>query len=178
MTATERMTASVDPFVLTAPVRPGQTAGLLAVDALPALALLAAASSLVTAGGAALGGIAAAGAVAAIGAGIAMLARTGQSLGGLAARVRIVDRGTGAATGAALLPRLLTGRLRRGRTRGARGRATASSRPRRSRNGGCHLALGMDELPWVARSCSRGRLPTSRHVDRGTNQERLHVYRR
>ncbi len=104
--------ADVDPLVLTTRAGAGQRVGAFAVDALVPLALAAVAAVMFAIGYSAAGGIAVLLAVAWIATALTMLARTGRSPGAVAAGTRTVDRATGAAAGASLLPALFAGRLR------------------------------------------------------------------
>ena len=103
--------ADVDPLVLTAPARAGQRVAAFAVDfGVPAL--LAVAAGLFFAGGSTgLGVLLVLVAVAWIGVTLGLVARTGLSLGRIAAATRTVRRSTGAAAGASLLPSFFSGRL-------------------------------------------------------------------
>lgn len=111
-TPDQTRTADVDPLVLTAPARAGQTLGAVAVDVLVPVSLGAIAAVLFAIGLPGAGVAVVLLALAYVAADIAMLARTGQSLGGVAAATRVVDATTGAAAGVSLLPALFGGRLR------------------------------------------------------------------
>lgn len=111
-TPDQTRTADVDPLVLTVPARAGQILGAAAVDGLVPVSLAAIAAVLFAIDRPVAGVIVVLVVIAYVCADLAMLARSGQSLGGVAAATRIVDRATGAAAGASLLPALFGGRLR------------------------------------------------------------------
>lgn len=103
--------AHVDPLVLTAPARVGQRIGALVVDALLPVAFAVIAVLFGAGGHAGLAWLFALLALAAIVVAVGMVARTGRSLGRIAAATRTVRRSTGAAAGAALLPAFFTREL-------------------------------------------------------------------
>lgn len=112
MTTLDQTTpAEVDPLILTAPARAGQRVAALAVDVLVPLALAATAALLFLLGIPAAGWILALLAVALVAVSVTSLGRSGLTPGRIAAGTRTVDRATGAAAGASVLARLVTGRL-------------------------------------------------------------------
>lgn len=111
-TPDQTRTADVDPFVLTAPARAGQILGSVAVDGLVPVSLAAIAAVLFALDRPALGWVVVFLVAVFVCVDVAMLARSGQSLGGIATGTRVVDRASGAAAGASLLSALFTGRLR------------------------------------------------------------------
>lgn len=112
MTTVDQTTpALVDPLVLTAPARVGQRIGALAVDVLVPVALAAIAALLFLIGAPAAGWILLLIALALVAATITTLGRSGLTLGRIASGTRTVERATGAAAGASVLAKLVTGRL-------------------------------------------------------------------
>lgn len=103
--------ADVDPLVLTAPAHAGQRVAAFAVDVGVPLLLAVAAGFLFVGGNSGLGVVVVLVAVAWIGVAVGLVARTGRSLGRIAASTRTVRRSTGAAAGASLLPAFFSGGL-------------------------------------------------------------------
>ena len=112
--------ADVDPLVLTAPAHAGQRAAAFALDVGVPVLLAVAAGFLFAGGSTTLGVVVVLVALAWIGIAVGLVARSGLSLGHIAASTRTVRRSTGAAAGASLLPAFFSGGLgtfdvRRGR---------------------------------------------------------------
>ena len=112
MTTVDQTTpGDVDPLVLTAPARAGQRLAALALDVLVPVALAVIASLLFVWGFVSAGWILALAAVVLVVVSLATLGRSGRTLGRIAAGTRTVERSTGAAAGASVVPRLIAGRL-------------------------------------------------------------------
>ncbi|TDN91333.1 FHA domain-containing protein [Microbacterium sp. BK668] len=103
--------AAVDPLILTAPARAGQRVAALAVDVLVPVAVAAVAALLFRTGVPAAGWILALLTLALVFGTTAALGRSGRTPGRLAAGTRTVERSTGAAAGASVLAKLVSGRL-------------------------------------------------------------------
>ena len=101
----------VDPLVLTAPARAGQRLAALALDVLVPLALAAIAVLMFVLAAPAVGWMLILVTVALLAANLTALGRSGRTIGRIAAGTRTVERSTGAAAGASVLPKMLTGRL-------------------------------------------------------------------
>jgi hypothetical protein len=112
MTTLDQTTpAMVDPLVLTAPARAGQRIAAIAVDVLVPAALAAIAGLLFLLDAPAAAWVVLLVAIALVAASIATLGRSGLTLGRVAAGTRTVERATGAAAGASVLAKLVSGRL-------------------------------------------------------------------
>ena len=112
MTTVDQTTpGDVDPLVLTAPARAGQRIAALALDVLVPVALAVIASLLFVLGFESGGWILAIATGVLVVVSLVTLGRSGRTLGRIAAGTRTVERSTGAAAGASVLWRLISGRL-------------------------------------------------------------------
>lgn len=103
--------ADVDPLVFTARARAGQIAGVIALDVVMPVALLAAGVVVAVSGLPAAGWALIAVAVVLLAAGVWLLGRTGRTLGAATVNARIVRRSSGVAAGPRAIVALLTGAL-------------------------------------------------------------------